>query len=750
LKLPVLALICLIANPFVSAQQLDFPNVAISDDVRVSESMSALAEQVISVYKDSDRDRYLNNLFQLQMVAGKYAEADATINSLRDLRRTSNAAEAAARLAPFDIYAKAKAKQAASRLSFDDAFKQSFRDAYDQLDDKTALRELFWFGANLDWALDDLRKTLERQKGKDGIATADALDLIRKYHFYQVFKSILPLMDALEVEDDTRRYIIEDNVLIKTPDGASIAAIVVRPRVAGARLTTLLGFTIYANDNWSLADAKTTAANGYAGVVAYTRGKGRSPDVPVPYVHDGDDARAVIDWISKQPWGDGRVGMYGGSYNGFTQWAAAKHVPPALKAMMPSVAVAPGIDVPMEGNIFLNFMYPWPLYTTSGHLMDEANYNDRERWNRLNRTWYTSGQAYRSLERIDGTPNPFFDGWLNHPSYDAYWQSLIPNEQEFANINIPILATDGYLGGQALSSPYYFTEHFKYNPHAEHYYLVGPYDHIGAQRQSQDVLNGYQIDPVARINIEELRYQWFDYVFKGGPKPELLKDKVNYEVMGANEWKHAPSLDGMSNGSLRFHLTAARDGDAYRLNEMKPSKDAFIRQRVDFADRSDVNRVASDLIVGKTLDTSNGIAFVSDPIPQPTEVSGVFSGELDFITNKKDMDVKVVLYELMPNGDYFRLSYYMARASYAKDRSYRQLLTADQRQKLAFTSERVTSRRFQSGSRLVVVLSINKQADVQINYGTGKDVSDESIADARVPMQIKWFNDSFVEIPVWK
>ena len=523
----------------------------------------------------------------------------------------------------------------------------------------------------------------------------------------------------------------------------------VRPRLARARLTTLLGFTIYANDNWSLTDAKTTAANGYAGVVAYARGKGRSPDVPVPYEHDGDDALAVIDWISKQPWGDGRVGMYGGSYNGFTQWAAAKHIPPALKAMMPSVAVAPGIDVPMEGNVFLNFMYPWPLYTTSGHLLDEANYNDRERWNRLNRTWYTSGQAYRSLDRIDGTPNPFFDDWLDHPSYDEYWQSLIPNGQEFSNINIPILATDGYLGGQGLSSAYYFAEHLKHNPHAEHYYLVGPYDHIGAQRQSQDVLDGYRIDPVARINIEELRYRWFDYVFKGGLKPELLKDKVNYEVMGANEWKHAPSLDAMSNGSLRFHLTAARTGDAYRLSESKPASDAFIDQKIDFAQRSDVNR-SSDLIVGKTLDTSNGIAFVSDPIPQPTEVSGMFSGKLDFITNKKDMDVKVALYELMPNGDYFRLSYYMVRASYAKDRSHRQLLTADQRQKLAFTSGRVTSRKFQSGSRLVVVLSINKEADVQINYGTGKDVSDESIADAKVPMQIKWFNDSYVDIPVWK
>ena len=51
------------------------------------------------------------------------------------------------------------------------------------------------------------------------------------------------------------------------------------------------------------------------------------PDSPVPYEHDGDDARAVIDWISRQPWSDGRVGMYGGSYNGFTQWAATSTCP---------------------------------------------------------------------------------------------------------------------------------------------------------------------------------------------------------------------------------------------------------------------------------------------------------------------------------------------------------------------------------------------------------------------------------------
>jgi len=82
---------------------------------------------------------------------------------------------------------------------------------------------------------------------------------------------------------------------------------------------------------------------GYAGVEGFTRGKACSPDKPIPYEHDGADAAAVIDWISRQPWSDGRVGMYGGSYEGFTQWAAAKHRPKALKAMMPSVTAAPGI-----------------------------------------------------------------------------------------------------------------------------------------------------------------------------------------------------------------------------------------------------------------------------------------------------------------------------------------------------------------------------------------------------------------------
>ncbi len=745
-----LALLCLFLNPIVFAQQIDFPATVVEDDAALTKVMPDLAGQALSLYKESDRDKYLGTLFRLQMVAGRYADADATLASLRELRLAANP-QAVDRLFPFVIYAKAKTRQTADRMSFDEAFKQVFRDVYGRLDDTTAIQMQFWFGADLDRARDDLRTALERQQGKHTIELADALDLIRKYHFLQSFRSFMPLTAELFAEDDRKRYLIQNDILIKTRDGASIAAMVVRPR-AGASVPqpTLLGFTIYANDDDEFVQTKLAAARGYVGVVAYTRGKGRSPDAAVPYEHDGDDAAAVIEWISQQVWSDGQVGMYGSSYNGYAQWAAAKRLPPALKAIMPSATVAPGIDVPMEGNVFQSFVYQWPFYTTNNKALDDATYNDRARWNALNRTWYSTGQPYRALDRIDGTPNPVFRRWLEHPSYDAYWQRMIPFREEFARIDIPVLATTGYFDGGQVGVLYYLTEHNRYHPDANHTLLVGPYEHYLMQTGPARVVEGYELDPVALIDVQELRYQWFDHVLKSGPKPALLKNKVNYQVMGSNEWKHAPSLDAMANGSLRFHLTSSRSEGVYRLSEAKPSSDAFTTLKIDFTDRSDVDRAVSASIVSKTLDSHNGIAFVSDIFKQPTEFSGLFSGQLDFVSNKKDFDVYVALYELMPSGEYFQLSSYMARTSYARDRSQRQLLVPGKRQQLAFKSGRITSRKFQAGSRLVAVLSINKQPDLQINYGTGKDVSDESIEDAKVPLQVKWYGDSYLDIPVWR
>src|SRR3982751_4899390 len=99
-----------------------------------------------------------------------------------------------------------------------------------------------------------------------------------------------------------------DDVLIKTP-AATLSATVALPEARTGRVPTLLVFDIYSDPKALQAQAEEFAARGYAGVVADVRGKRLSPDPIVPYEHDAEDTRAVLDWIVKQPWSDGRVGM---------------------------------------------------------------------------------------------------------------------------------------------------------------------------------------------------------------------------------------------------------------------------------------------------------------------------------------------------------------------------------------------------------------------------------------------------------
>jgi hypothetical protein len=113
------------------------------------------------------------------------------------------------------------------------------------------------------------------------------------------------------------------------------------------------------------------------------------------------------------------------------------------------------------------------------------------------------------------------------------------------------------------------------------------------------------------------------------------------------------------------------------------------------------------------------------------------------------MDLVMTIYELLPSGDYLQLGApYELRASYASDLRRRQLLKPGQHQQLTFKSERMLSRRLQIGSRVVLVLSLNKRPDQEINYGTGNDVSGESVANGKVPVKVRWFGGSYVDLPV--
>lgn len=743
------------AAPAFAAAPYDFPAAAIDDRAALDAAMPALAQRVLADYRDDDRARYLNSRFRLQLVAGQYAQAEATLAEIRTASPATGPVPVRPNFAQYELYARAKALQASEGLSFQAAVERAFAQIVAPMDDRAsgvAMRVL-----NLDTA-DPARQrraltdALVAHKGKATLDSDAALALVRAYQIEQVYTGFETLLPTLVAADDRRRYTIDRDIAVRTPDGATVCALVVRQRSAPAKLPTLLNFTIYADPVSLLNEARRSASNGYVGVGGTSRGKACSPDKPVPYEHDGRDSAALIDWIAAQPWSDGRVGMYGGSYEGFTQWATAKHRPKALKALMPSVTGAPGIDVPMEGGITYGFQYYWPFYVSNNRSVDNAPMDDDARWQRMYRQWYVSGRAYRDLEKIDGVPNPFYMRWLDHPDYDRYWQDMIPYREEFADLDLKVLTTTGYYDGAQIGALYYLREHARYRPQAEHYLVVGPYNHLSGQRgtvATGDWLRGYKLDPVAQLDVGELRYQWFNYVFKGAPKPALLQDRINYQVMGSNTWKHAPSLAAMGERRQRFHFGPAGEGGRYRFLAQSPGHDAYVTQTLDMRDRSDADRIVpGGGIVDKVIDTADSLVFVSEPFAQAGEFSGLFSGRLDLAVNKRDFDLNIGLYELSAQGEYFELSRYQSRASYIADLSQRALLTPDRRTQLDFSSGRLTSRRFQAGSRLVAVVSVLRNPQQQINYGSGKAVSDETVADAGEPVRVKWYGDGYLEIPL--
>lgn len=529
-------------------------------------------------------------------------------------------------------------------------------------------------------------------------------------------------------------YLIQDSVLIPTRSGIAISAIVVRNKINEMPAPAILFYTTYYQGGGDAIIAKKCADRNYVGIIAYTRGIRTDLKYYAPFEHEGTDVYDIIDWISKQPWCNGSVGMYGGSYTGYSQWAAAKNIHPALKTIVPQVAVMPGFDMPMENNVPLSNILSWS---------NDNIYKHKPLPRSLPFEYFNNGIAFNKLDSAAGIQNPIFQKWLSHPAYDDYWQSRVPTPEEYAKINIPVLTTTGYYDGSQIGAIQYFKLHNRYNKNANHYFVIGPYDHWGAQRRPIKNLMGYEIDSVANISMIELAYQWLDYILQGKPKPELLKDKVNYQVMGTNEWRHAISLQKASNDTLTFYL------DHKTLVNKRPATLRFESQSVDFKDRETQHNYFTPEIIFNTLDTSRGLVFTTKPFEKEFLINGSFTGELVATINKKDMDISLALYELMPDEKYFFLTRYVGRASFAKDPAKRQLLQPGKKIHTPFDITRFISKKINKGSRLVVLLNINKHPFEVINYGSGKPVSEETISDAGEPLSIKWYNESYIRIPVW-
>jgi predicted acyl esterase len=128
-------------------------------------------------------------------------------------------------------------------------------------------------------------------------------------------------------------------VMVRTRDGVGLAADLYLPARASRHPTVLVRLPYDKCGRYTFMPqvAPLFTERGYAFVVQDVRGKFRSEGPTVPYVHEAGDGYDTIDWIVAQPWSDGKVGMFGDSYYGFTQWAAVASGHPALRAIVPRV-----------------------------------------------------------------------------------------------------------------------------------------------------------------------------------------------------------------------------------------------------------------------------------------------------------------------------------------------------------------------------------------------------------------------------
>ena len=193
-------------------------------------------------------------------------------------------------------------------------------------------------------------------------------------------------------------------------------------------LPALLKFTIYADHPALLGDLRRNASNGYAGGHrASPAARRAAPTRPIPYVHDGADAAALIDWIARaaverRPGGHVRRQLLGDVARGPRPSACRRRSRPSWwarrwrpawtcrwKETSSGTSSIPGRSTP-----------PTPRRsTTPPTTTGSAGAGSTARW-------YTSGRAYRDMDKIDGTPNPIWHDWIAHSVYDAYWQRHDP------------------------------------------------------------------------------------------------------------------------------------------------------------------------------------------------------------------------------------------------------------------------------------------------------------------------------------
>ncbi|HEU4402088.1 MAG TPA: CocE/NonD family hydrolase [Candidatus Polarisedimenticolia bacterium] len=448
---------------------------------------------------------------------------------------------------------------------------------------------------------------------------------------------------------------------LRMPDGIHLAATLYLPETvsAAAKVPAILEVLPYRkDDDYLLSDLDRHgyyARHGYAGLRLDVRGTGASEGFPKDEysVEEHEDTLHVIDWLSKQPWCNGSVGMTGISYGAFNSVQIAAMNPPALKA----IAAAAGTDdrytddVHYFGGAMHLFENTWSVAMVAANVMPAAPDFD------------VRTQAAR--DRFD-TP-PWYMRWIREQTDGPYWRrgSLRP---DYGRLKIPTFLMGGWLDGY-----HNFVPRIMRHAPAITKGLVGPWPHS----YPDDPHPGPQIDFRAQMLLP-----WWDQWLKGRDTGILDQPRVTSYAMRwfepslrlaelqdvPGEWRHldawpesafAPPerrflVPDPRQAALRDDASdAARPGRGGRLAESSGRGAALdLKYRPGVGTRSKTWAPNGDGTYGmdQRQDDVYGLSFDSEPLQVPLEILGFPKARLFVSATAPVANWIVRLCDLAPDG----------------------------------------------------------------------------------------------------
>lgn len=550
-------------------------------------------------------------------------------------------------------------------------------------------------------------------------------------------------------EEGQAAYSFVADIRIPMRDGVQLAANIFRPKGDGPWPVILIR-TPYGKQDEKWPGGKDYAVKGYVTVVQDCRGRGNSGGVWEPFLHEAADGYDTQEWVGHQSWCNGRIGSSGGSYVGWTQWAAAPHASPYLKTMVPMVPFGNTYeDLAYSGGaMMLGLLMGWgeavaAIPLDSNQLQHAYTYLPLDRY---------SSQFEKKA--------PYLDEWVRHPTYDAYWKKR-GIDYRYADVTIPALTVGGWYDIFSKAALDLGTGVRKQSrsrfARTNQFVIIGPWGHGVGTRKFGELDFG----PEAGLKVYSRQFDWYEYWLKGRDMKIHTWPPYYLFIMGENQWRgekewplkrtrytpyylqsagHANTLRG--DGSLSTQLPAVRHGpvDQYTYDGNHP-----------------VPTTGGNNIVGasagpedqtKVEEREDVLVYSTEPLAQDVEVTGPVKLILWAKTSAPDTDFTGKLVDVHPDGKAYNLCEGILRARYRKGL---------ERPRLARPGEAlgceidlwVTSNLFKTGHRIRLEVSSSNFPRFDRNPNTGQPFgSDTELRPARQTILHDRAHPSHLLLPV--